>query len=205
MHPGGNPAFAVGKPGSHTPRQVRDVSGVNAVSDEQSLNDRVRQGVAYPAGEPSAARYLVAIVQMHRMLLTQGLETGRLAGQPAASAMRQARDSKGREVPRIKPGLAPPLLAVQVERIAAAGLDIAQDPGVERRDLETVTPAPAPITNRHQGSFDETARAPPPMPNPAPTSARDLRVDCRHMRTPNATELTRVRRKILAPQVCIVA
>ena len=40
---------------------------------------RVREGVAYPAGEPSAARYLVAIVQMHRMLLTQGLETGRLA------------------------------------------------------------------------------------------------------------------------------
>src|SRR5271156_6566140 len=66
--------FAAGKPGSHTARQVRDVSRVDAVSDEQSLNDRVRQGVAHPAGDPFASRYLVAIVLMHRMLLAQGLE-----------------------------------------------------------------------------------------------------------------------------------
>jgi hypothetical protein len=81
------------------------------------------------------------------------------------------------------------LLAVEVERIAAAGLDVARDPGVERRDLKTVTPAPTPITNGRQGSFDKPARAPRPMPNPTPTSVRDLRVDCSHMRTPNATEL----------------
>src|ERR1700722_18947946 len=86
MHPSGNRAsapamrsLAMGKPGSHTPRQVRDVSRVNAVSDEQSLNDRVRQGVAHRAGDPFASRYLVATVRMHRMLLTQGQETGRLA------------------------------------------------------------------------------------------------------------------------------
>jgi len=93
-----------------------------------------------------------------------------------------ARGSKGRKAQRIKPGLALLLLAVEVERIASAGLDVARDPGVERRDLKTITPAPTPITNGHQDSFDETARGPPPMPNPPPTSARDLRVDCRHMR-----------------------
>ena len=85
MHPRGNPAFAVGKPGSHTPRQVRDVSRVDAVSDEQSLNNRVRQGVAHRAGDPFASRYLVAIVRMHRMLLTRGLETGRWRLTPAAT------------------------------------------------------------------------------------------------------------------------
>ena len=91
--------------------------------------------------------------------------------------MRQARGSEGREAQRIKPGLALLLLAVEVERIAAAGLDVARDPGVERRGLKTVTPAPTPITNGRQGSFDEPARAPRPMPNPAPTSVRDLRAD----------------------------
>jgi hypothetical protein len=90
--------------------------------------------------------------------------------------MRQARGSKRRE-PGIKPGLALLLLAVEVERIAVAGLDVARDPGVERRDLKTVTPAPTPITNGRQSSFDEPARAPRPMPNPAPTSVRDLRAD----------------------------
>jgi hypothetical protein len=94
--------------------------------------------------------------------------------------MRQARRSKGRKAQRIKPGLALLLLAVEVERIASAGLDVARDPGVERRDLKTITPAPTPIKNGRQGSFDETARAPRPMPNPAPTSARGLRVDCNH-------------------------
>jgi hypothetical protein len=103
--------------------------------------------------------------------------------------MRQARGSKRREAQRIKPGLALLLLALAVERIAAAGLDVARDPGIERRDLEAVTPAPTPITNGRQGSFDEPARALRPMPNPAPTSVRGLRVDCSHMRTPNATEL----------------
>src|SRR6266853_453934 len=68
-----------GKPGRHTPRQVRDVSRVDAVSDEQSLNDRVRQGVAHRAGDPCASRHLVAIVRKHRMLLTQRPETARLA------------------------------------------------------------------------------------------------------------------------------
>jgi len=58
---------------------------------------------------------------------------------------------------------------------------------------------PTPITNGRQGSFDVVARAPRPMPNPAPTSVRDLRMDCRHMRTPNATELARVMRRGLAP------
>src|SRR5580693_7337955 len=116
----------------------------------------------------------------------------RLAGR---RGLRQARGSKGREAQRIKPGLALLLLAVEVERIAAAGLDVARDPGVERRDLKAVTPAPTPITNGRQGSFDEPARAPPPMPNPAPPLTRDLRVDCRHMRTPDATELARARRK----------
>src|SRR6266446_5054699 len=50
---------------------------------------------------------------------------------PASSVMRQARGSKRREAQRIKPGLALLLLAVEVERIAAAGLDVARDPGVE--------------------------------------------------------------------------
>src|ERR1700722_10511930 len=62
--------FAAGKPGSHTPRQVRDVSRVDAVCDKQSLNDRVRQGVAHRTGDPFASRYLVAVVRMHRTLLT---------------------------------------------------------------------------------------------------------------------------------------
>ena len=159
----------MGKPGGHTPRQVRDVSGVDAVSGEQSLNDRVRQGVAHPAGEPFASRYLVAIVRMHRMLLTQGLETGRLAshtggdGRPASSVMRQARGSKGREAQRIKPGLALPLLAVEVERIAAADLDVARVSGVEHRNLKASTPPPTPIANSRQGPFEEAARAPRPM------------------------------------------
>ncbi len=200
-----------GKLGRYTPRQIRDVSRVDAVSNEQSLNDRVRQGVAYRAGEPSASRYLVAIVRMHRMLLAQGLEvagwrlTPAATGRPASSVMLQARGSKGRKAQGIKPGLALLLLAVDVERIAVAGLDVARDPGVERRDLKAVTPALTPITNGRQGSFDEAARAPRPMPNPAPTSARDLRVDCSHMRTLNATELARVRRKGLTQQVCDVA
>jgi hypothetical protein len=68
-------------------------------------------------------------------------------------------------------------------KVAAVTGDVARDPGVERRDLKTVTPAPTPITNGREGSFDEPARAPRPMPNPAPTSVRDLRVDCSHMRT----------------------
>src|SRR5258708_21801714 len=68
-----------GKLGRYTPRQIRDVSRVDAVSNEQSLNDRVRQGVAHRAGEPLASRYLATIVRTHRMLLAQGLETGRLA------------------------------------------------------------------------------------------------------------------------------
>jgi len=78
---------------------------------------------------------------------------------PASSVMRQARGSKRREAQRIKPGLALLLLALAVERIAAAGLDVARDPGIERRDLEAVTPALTPITNGRQGSFDEPARA----------------------------------------------
>jgi hypothetical protein len=82
--------------------------------------------------------------------------------------MRPARGSKGREAQRIKPSVALLFLAVE----AAAGLDVARDPGVERRDLEAVTPALTPITNGRQGSFDEAARAPRPMPNPAPTSVR---------------------------------
>ena len=88
----------------------------------------------------------------------------------SSSVMRQARGSKGREAQRIKPGLALLVLAVEVEveRIASAGLDVARDPGVERRDLKAITPAPTPINNGRQGSFDETARAPRPMPNPAP-------------------------------------
>jgi hypothetical protein len=129
------------------------------------------------------------------MLLAQGLElagwrlTPAATGRPAASVMRQARGSKGREAQRIKPGLALLLLAVEVERIASAGLDVARDSGVERRDLKTITPAPTPIAKGRQGPFDQTTRAPGPIPNPAPTSVRDLRVDCSHMRTPNATEL----------------
>jgi hypothetical protein len=122
------------------------------------------------------------------MLLTQGLETGRLAphtggdgpagrlGDAAGARVKRAGSSTYQARPRAL------LLAVEVERIASAGLDVARDPGVERRDLKTITPAPTPIKNGRQGSFDETARAPRPMPNPAPTSVQGLRVDCNHMR-----------------------
>jgi hypothetical protein len=43
-----------GKPGRYTPRQIRDVSKGDAVSDEQSLNDRVRQGTARESPSPRA-------------------------------------------------------------------------------------------------------------------------------------------------------
>ena len=76
----------------------------------------------------------------------------------------QARGSKGRKAQCIKPSVALLLLALDVERITAAGLDVARDAGVERRDLKAVTPAPTPITNGRQGFFDESARAPRPMP-----------------------------------------
>ncbi len=77
--------------------------------------------------------------------------------------MRQACGSKGRKAQCIKPSVALPLLAVEVERIAAADLDVARDPGAERRNLKAVTPAPTPIANGRQGPFDETVRAPRPM------------------------------------------
>jgi hypothetical protein len=112
---------------------------------------------------------------------------------------------KGGKPNCIKPSVALLLLALHVQRIAAACLDIARDPGVERRDLKAVTPTPTPITYGRQGSFDEAPRAPRSMPNPAPTAGRDLRVDCSHMRTPNAPELARVLRRGLIPQVYGIA
>src|SRR5271156_1919485 len=118
--------------------------------------------------------------------------------------MRQTGGSKRRKGQCIKPSVALLLLAVEVERIAAADLDVARDLGVERRNLKAVTPAPTPIANGRQGPFDEVARAPLPMRNLAPTAMRDLRVDCSHMRTPNATELARIGRQGPAPQMCTV-
>jgi hypothetical protein len=60
--------------------------------------------------------------------------------------MREARGSKGRKPQCIKPSGALLLLAVEVERITMADLDVARDPGVDRRDLKTVTPAPTVFT-----------------------------------------------------------
>jgi hypothetical protein len=86
--------------------------------------------------------------------------------------MRQTRGSKRRKVQVIKPSLALLLLAVEVERIAAADLNVARDPGVERRNLKAVTLVPTPIANGRQSPFEEAARAPRPMRNPAPTAMR---------------------------------
>jgi hypothetical protein len=69
------------------------------------------------------------------------------------------------------------LLAVEVERIAAADLDVARDPGVERRNLKPVAPVPTPIASGCQGLFEEAASAPRPMRNPAPTAMRGLPTD----------------------------
>jgi hypothetical protein len=77
--------------------------------------------------------------------------------------MRQTRGSKGRKAQCIKPSVALLLLTAEVERIAAADLAVARDPGVERRNLKAGTPAPTPIANGHQGPFDKTTRAPRPM------------------------------------------
>jgi hypothetical protein len=65
---------------------------------------------------------------------------------------------KGGKPNCIKPSVALLLLALHVQRIAAACLDIARDPGVERRDLKAVTPTPTPITYGRQGSFDRVGR-----------------------------------------------
>jgi hypothetical protein len=90
----------------------------------------------------------------------------------SSSVMRQTRGSKRRKVQVIKPSLALLLLAVEVERIAAADLNVARDPGVERRNLKAVTLVPIPIANGRQSPFEEAARAPRPMRNPAPTAMR---------------------------------
>ena len=102
-----------------------------------------------------------------------------------------ARGSKGWEVQRIKPRVALPLRAVEVERIAAADLAAEQGPLIERRRSIAVLQASTPIANGRQGPLDEATRARRPMRNPAPTAVRGLRVDCGHMSTPNATELAR--------------
>src|SRR3984893_14045640 len=103
-----------------------------------------------------------------------------------------ARGSKGREAQRIKPRVALPLRAVEVERIAAADLAVKPGPLVERRCSIAVLQASTPIANGRQDPLDEAARAPRPMRNPAPTAVRGLPVNCGHMSTPNATELARV-------------
>src|ERR1700720_4500499 len=56
-----------------------------------------------------------------------------------------ARGSKGWEVQRIKPRVALPLRAVEVDRIAAADLAVEQGPLVERRRSIAVPPPSAPI------------------------------------------------------------
>jgi hypothetical protein len=66
---------------------------------------------------------------------------------------------KGGKPNCIKPSVALLLLALHVQRIAAACLDIARDPGVERRDLKAVTPTPTPITYGRQGSFETGSAA----------------------------------------------
>ena len=68
-----------GKPGSHAPCQIRDLLGVDTVGGEQSLNNWVGQRVADAAGEPWVSGGDIAVAGMHRKLLVQGLETGRLA------------------------------------------------------------------------------------------------------------------------------
>ena len=107
-------------------------------------------------------------------------------GQPVA-----ARASKGWEVQRIKPRVALPLRAVEVECIAAANLAVEQGRLVERRRSIAVLQASTPIANGRQGPLDEAARARRPMRNPVPTAVRGLRVDCGHISTPNATEIAR--------------
>src|SRR5260370_27000236 len=102
-----------------------------------------------------------------------------------------ARGSKGREVQRIKPSVTLDLLAVEVERIAAADPAVAQGPLVKRGRSIAVLQASTPIANGRQGPLDEAARAPRRVRNPAPTAVRGLRVDCGHMSAPNATELAR--------------
>jgi hypothetical protein len=77
--------------------------------------------------------------------------------------MRRARGSKGRKAQCIKPRGALLLLAVEIERVATAALDVARELGVERGNLKAGTPAPAPIANGRQGPFDETTCAPRPM------------------------------------------
>jgi hypothetical protein len=77
----------------------------------------------------------------------------------------------------MKPSVALLLLAVEVERIAAADLDVARDPGVDRRNLKAVTPVPTPIANGCQGLFEEAASAPRPRRNPPPTAMRRLPTD----------------------------
>jgi hypothetical protein len=97
-----------------------------------------------------------------------------------------ARGSKGWEVQRIKPRVALPLRAVEVERIAAADLAVEQGPLVERRRSIAVLQPSAPIANGCQGPLNEVVPPPRPMRNPAPTATRALRVDCSHISTPNA-------------------
>src|SRR5580704_7159628 len=97
-----------------------------------------------------------------------------------------ARCSKGWEVQRIKPRVALPLRAVEVERIAAADLAVEQDPLVERRRSIAVLQPSAPIANGCQGPLNEVVPPPRPMRNLAPTAVRGLRVDCSHISTPNA-------------------
>src|SRR5580700_6661230 len=97
-----------------------------------------------------------------------------------------ARGSKGWEVQRIKPRVALPLRAVEVERIAAADLAVEQGPLVERRRSIAVLQPSAPIANGCQGPLNEVVPPPRPMRDPAPTAVRGLRVDCSHISTPNA-------------------
>jgi hypothetical protein len=84
-----------------------------------------------------------------------------------------ARESKGREVQRIKPSVTLDLLAVEVEPFAAADPAIAQGPLVKRRRSIAILQASTPIASGRQGLLEE-ACAPRPMRNPTPTAVRGL-------------------------------
>jgi hypothetical protein len=76
-----------------------------------------------------------------------------------------------------------------------------RDSGVERRNLKAVAPAPTPIASGRQGPFNDAARAPRPMRNPAPTAMRGLPVNCSHMKTLVQQNSRGLVDKVLRPSV----